>query len=730
MDLTRADTEIITERVPVVAILGNPNTGKSTLFNALTGLRQKIGNYPGVTVEQHTGEMRLKSGTVRLIDLPGTYSLSAHSPDEMVAVDVLLGRVPDIGRPDAVLIVVDAANLRRNLYVASQVLELGLPVVIALNMVDLAEARSIAIDADELARRLTCSVVPVIATGGAGVEAVKTALAQALLHAPLPYVSLSLDVRQTAKALARDLAPPGETLEAYEFERALIDEGGYAEARLGRRFGRLLRERLAAARKVLSPQRPLSASDASARYAWINEVVERSEQRGRARTTWSDRIDRVVGHPVVGSALFLLLMAAVFQSVFAWATPLMDIIDNLTAATGEVITRVLPKGAIASLLADGVVAGVGSVVIFLPQILILFAFIIFLEDSGYMARAAFLMDRMMRWCGLSGQSFIPMLSSFACAVPGIMGTRVIAEPRDRLATIIAAPFMTCSARLPVYALLIAAFVPAERYLGGLVNLQGLVLLALYLLGIAGGIVTALLLKRTVLRGPTPAFLMELPPYRWPRWQGVIYKMWERARLFVVRAGTIIFAVAVVVWALAYFPHWASTSERFDTLRAAAAQRLSGVPLAARLNAIEHQEAALHLEQSMLGHMGRAIEPLFRPLGWDWKISAAVVASFPAREVVIAVLGTIYAVGAEVDAENPGLIERLRASTWPDGRRVFSVSVALGLMVFYAFCLQCAATVAAIRRETNSWRWPVFAWTYMTVLGYVSALAVYQLSSQV
>ncbi|MGQ0658609.1 MAG: ferrous iron transport protein B [Chromatiales bacterium] len=726
MDLTRSDSGIIEEPMAVIATLGNPNTGKSTLFNTLTGLRQKVGNYPGVTVEQHVGEMRLGAQKVRLIDLPGTYALSAHSPDEMVAVDVLLGRAPDIGRPDAVLVVVDATNLRRNLYMASQVLELGLPVVIALNMVDLAEARAIAIDAAHLAQRLTCPVVPVVASKGIGIEALKKTLAQTLARAPLPYISFSTAIRQAAATLARELAPNGGTLDAYEFERALIDEGGYAEERLSRRLGQAVRQRLAAARRQLAPQGALSALDARARYAWINQVVDQTDRRGGARVTWSDRIDRIVGHPVIGSALFVLLMAVVFQSVFAWATPLMDAIDNVTAGTGDAITRALPEGAIASLLADGVVAGVGSVVIFLPQILILFTFIIFLEDTGYMARAAFLMDRLMRWCGLSGQSFIPMLSSFACAVPGIMGTRVIAEPRDRLATIIAAPFMTCSARLPVYALLIAAFVPAERYLRGLVNLQGLVLLALYLLGIAGGIVTALLLKRTVLRGPTPAFLMELPPYRWPRLRGVAYRMWDRARMFVVRAGTIIFTVALLVWALAYFPHWSSTSKGFDTERVQVSERLSGAALEAEMQDLAHREAAAHLEESLLGHLGRAIEPLFRPLGWDWKVSAAVVASFPAREVVIAVLGTIYAVGADVDAENPGLIERIQAAAWPDGQRVFSLPVAVGLMVFYAFCLQCAATVAAIRRETNSWRWPLFAWTYMTVLGYLGALAVYQL----
>lgn len=713
-------------RFPVLATIGNPNTGKSTLFNALTGLRQKIGNYPGVTVERHVGTLALDVGEVQLVDLPGTYSLAAHSPDEMVAVDVLVGHVADLAAPSAVLVVVDASNLRRNLYLASQVLELGLPVVIALNMVDLAAAKGIHTNATALTEALGCHVIPVVASKGIGLDCLRVALSNALRQPrPQPLV-VCAPIREAAAELAEALRAQGQDLDCFEAERALIDEGGYAEERLCRHAGEGVRERLAAARRQLAEDGSVAALDARQRYAWINGIVARIERRTAARPTWSDRIDRVVGHPFAGSVLFVLLMAVVFQSVFAWAAPLMDAIDSLTAAAGDAIHRALPPGAIASLLADGVVAGVGSVVVFLPQILILFAFIIFLEDTGYMARAAFLMDRVMRWCGLSGHSFIPMLSCFACAVPGIMGTRVIADPRDRLATIIAAPFMTCSARLPVYALLIAAFVPAQRYLGGLVNLQGLVLLGLYLLGIFGGVLTALLLKRSVLRGPTPAFLMELPPYRLPNLRGVAYRMWERAQMFVTRAGTIIFTVAVVVWALAYFPRPDAVTAAYERERSQLERTLAGEDLARTRADIDHREAAALLEQSLLGRFGHVIEPLFRPLGWDWKVSAAVLASFPAREVVIAVLGTIYAVGADIDAEDQGLIERVRASTWPDGRPVFSLPTAVSLMIFYAFCLQCAATVATIRRETNSWRWPAFAWVYMTTLGYLGALAAFQI----
>ena len=363
----------------------------------------------------------------------------------------------------------------------------------------------------------------------------------------------------------------------------------------------------------------------------------------------------------------------------------------------------------------------GSVIIFLPQILILFAFIIVLEDSGYMARAAFLMDRLMRWCGLSGHSFVPMLSSFACAVPAIMGTRVIPDTRDRIATIMAAPFMTCSARLPIYALLIAAFIPQEHYFYGLINLQGLVLLGLYALGITGGVFTAFLLKRTLLRGSAPTFLMELPPYRTPNIKSVLVRLVERGKAFLVRAGTVIFFVSVLVWALAYFPRSEALIADFEQQKILIAQSSQlEAEQAQSVLVLENELAAAQMEQSLLGRMGKTIEPVFKPLGWDWKLSAAVIASFPAREVVIAVLGTTYAVGGDLDAEDETLRNRVRNAAWPDGRKVFTPAVALGLMVFYALCLQCAATVAIIRRETNSWRWPAFAWVYMTSLGYLGA----------
>ncbi|MBV1874780.1 MAG: ferrous iron transport protein B, partial [Gammaproteobacteria bacterium] len=560
----------------------------------------------------------------------------------------------------------------------------------------------------------------------------KVALAKAVDGDAQKPWSLLPEVKQAAEKFAlvlkqeltaQETDSEIQTAAPYEVQRALIDKGGEAEKHLVEVFGEDLIQRLQTQREQLVEGQTLAEYDAQARYAYITQILEGvlHAPAGKQPRNWSERVDSVVSHPVMGSLLFVLVMATVFQAVFAWATPLMDLIDGAATAATALVYATLPEGAIASLLADGVVAGVGSVIIFLPQILILFAFIIVLEDSGYMARAAFLMDRLMRWCGLSGHSFVPMLSSFACAVPAIMGTRVIPDTRDRIATIMAAPFMTCSARLPIYALLIAAFIPQEHYFYGLINLQGLVLLGLYALGITGGVFTAFLLKRTLLRGSAPTFLMELPPYRTPNIKSVLVRLVERGKAFLVRAGTVIFFVSVLVWALAYFPRSEALIADFEQQKILIAQSSQlEAEQAQSVLVLENELAAAQMEQSLLGRMGKTIEPVFKPLGWDWKLSAAVIASFPAREVVIAVLGTTYAVGGDLDAEDETLRNRVRNAAWPDGRKVFTPAVALGLMVFYALCLQCAATVAIIRRETNSWRWPAFAWVYMTSLGYLGA----------
>jgi ferrous iron transport protein B len=714
-------------RDAVVAVIGNPNTGKSTLFNALTGLSQKTANYPGVTVERHTGILRLDDEEVELVDLPGTYSLAAQSPDEIIATDVLLGHVESMNKPRAILVVADATNLRRNLFLVTQLAELETPMVLALNMIDLAERKGIRIDAERLAAALGVTVVPIIATTGQGIDAVRDALSTVHTRPPPPRPVLMPAVDDATRELHATLTAAGLHLAPYEVERALIDAHGAAERRFEYTAGNALFRNLQDTRSRLSAGSSLASMEAKARYGFIGELLRDVEERAEPSVTLGDRLDRITNQPVIGLLLFVLVMATVFQAVFAWATPLMDLIDAASGWLGQIVANTLPPGALSSLLVDGVIAGVGSVVIFLPQILILFAFIIFLEDSGYMPRVAFMTDRMMRSVGLSGQSFIPMLSAFACAVPAVMATRVIPDRRDRLATMMAAPLMTCSARLPVYALLIAAFVPERYIIGGLVNVQGLVLLGLYVLGIVGGVLTAFLMKRTALRGPTPTFLIELPPYRLPNLRSVMLKLWGRAKVFLTRAGTVIFTVAVIVWALAYFPRPQATIDNFAAQRVAAESRLTGDVLEHRVTELNQLEAATLLEQSALGRLGKTIEPIFEPLGWDWKVSAAVVAGFPAREVVIAVLGTIYAVG-DAEADESTLVDRLKSARRPDGSVVFTLPMVLGMLFFYAFCLQCAATIAVMYRETNGWRWPLFAWTYMTGIGYCGAALIYQLGS--
>ncbi|NND55508.1 MAG: ferrous iron transport protein B [Gammaproteobacteria bacterium] len=717
--------------VPMIAVVGNPNTGKSTLFNILTGLRQKTANYPGVTVERRSGTLRLDSGDITLVDVPGAYSLTAHSPDELVSSDVLMGRMNDMAAPDAILAVIDSTNLRRNLYMTTQLLELGLPVVVALNMADLAHNRGIDVDAAALSAELGTPVIPIAATRESGITELKRALQTAISHADAPEPrSFVPQLHAAAVSLQAALADLGVPMSVPEAQRLLADKDGAIESRIEQQGGTAALQQLQEARTATldslnGAEKSLAALEARTRYQWIDGVVRKAELRGKSRQTVADQIDKITSHPLLGAILFFAIMATVFQAVFSWAGPLMDLIDDATAAIGTLVAANLPEGALASLIVDGVIAGVGSVIIFLPQILILFAFIIFLEDSGYMARAAFLMDRLMRACGLSGQSFIPMLSSFACAVPGIMATRVIPNPRDRLATMMAAPFMTCSARLPVYALLIAAFVPDTRVLG-ILNTQGLVLFGLYMLGIFGGIFTALVMKRFALRGPTPTFMIEIPPYRLPNLKSMAIRLLERGRIFLYRAGTIIFTVAVVIWALVYFPRPDTLFDSYEMQRVEVQQLYSGEELDTELTKIDQQESAALLEQSYLGRAGKLLQPAFAPLGWDWKITAGVIASFPAREVVVAVLGTIYAVGDDVDETDRRLLDRLRSAERPDGTPVFTTGLAVGVMIFFAFCLQCMATVAIMRRETNGWKWPIIAWCYMTSLGYIGAMLAYQL----
>jgi ferrous iron transport protein B len=740
-------TPRMTERSTLtVALIGNPNTGKSTLFTALAGIRQQTGNYPGVTVEKKLGSLILGQRRCQLVDLPGTYSLAPHSPDEMVAVDVLLGRSGDLGRVDVVLSIVDASNLERNLYLVSQVLELGLPTVVALNMTDVARGKGIAIDVARLSRQLGVAVIEVQANRRIGIESLKRALDEAVVSdAPIPRESpFPLEFQREVAALQSVFsAGSAAALPRYLVERLLLDSSGYLQNALAGngRAAEVARQLRESRERLRAAGHPVPAVEAQSRYAWVARVLEGVVERPAQRVvTASDRIDRLLTHKLWGSFVFAAAMLLVFSSVFLAADPLMNAIDAAIGGVGEAVGANLAEGPLRSLIVDGIIGGVGSVLVFLPQILLLFFFLALLEDCGYMARAAYLMDKLMVRVGLSGKSFIPLLSSFACAIPGVMATRVIENRRDRLTTMLVAPLMSCSARLPVYTILIGAFIPAYSLAGGLVQLQGLTLFALYLTGIVVAALVALVLKRTLLRGPTPPFVMELPSYKWPSPSLVLYRMAERGWSFVRRAGTLILAVSIVVWAASYYPHNAAEvtdalAPRLDGLQSQLATLPADAPervaLDKELVEVEHEIAAVYQRDSYLGRMGRAIEPAVRPLGWDWRIGCAVIASFPAREVVMGALGVIYNLGSDLDigeqSDQDRLSARMMAARWDDtGELVYNIPVAMSIMVFFALCAQCASTLVIIRRESGSWRWPAFTFAYMTGLAYLGALLTYQI----
>jgi ferrous iron transport protein B len=666
----------------------------------------------------------------------------------MVAVDVLLGREPAVPPPDVILCVVAADNLERNLYLISQVLELGRPVVVALTMVDVAESQGLTIDVDRLSRQLGVPVVAVQAHRKRGLGPLKEAVDRAgrgpapTRESPLPRPFLDEVGRLETILSTGANGTPHEPPPRYLVERLLLDVGGYVEERmpLGAANGHL-REELRDARERLGwAGLPVPAVETMARYGWVSRAVEGVVTHpAEPVSSRGDRLDAVLTHKVWGTLVLAAVMLLMFNAVFSWAKLPMDGIEAVVAWLAGTIESNLPDGALRSLLVDGIIAGIGAVVIFLPQIFILFLLLTGLEECGYLARAAYLMDRLMMRVGLSGKSFIPLLSSFACAIPGVMATRVIENRRDRLTTILIAPLMSCSARLPVYTLMIAAFIPDRQYLGGLLGLQGLTLFSMYLVGIVVAAAVALVLKRTLLRGAAPPFLMEMPPYKWPSPRVVVHRMLERGWDFLHNAGTIIFAVSIVMWGALYYPRmsadelapFAAKQARLENEREAA----SSVSDAAKVEEVDDALADLanraegtQKRQSLLGRLGRLIEPAVTPLGWDWRIGSAVIASFPAREVVVATLGVIFDVGKDVE-EGEGsqrLGSALRAATWPEsGRPVFNVPVALSIMVFFALCAQCVSTLAVIGRETGSWTWPTLTFVYMTVLAYLGALATYQ-----
>jgi ferrous iron transport protein B len=691
-----------------VALIGNPNTGKSTLFNALTGMRQRVGNFAGVTVERFEGAMRGPNGEkLTIVDVPGCYALSPASPDEAIALGVLRGTGGE-PLPDVVVVVAEALHLERNLYLVSQVLELGIPTLVALNQVDAAAAAGLEVDAVALIHELGAPVIPTIATRGEGLDVLRKAMVSVLdLPRPVRPFALGADVTDALAPLVESLTDHGASPEfaAHDALRLLAVpalETWYGGSRDV--LAPMVDEaRIAVAAAGFNPR----SLEAELRYGWSSGVVSRTVIHHKAGVrTVSDRIDAVVLHRVWGPLLFVAVMAIVFQGIFTWAQPLQDGVEWSIARFGDVVGSLLPAGDLRGLIVDGVIAGVGSVLVFLPQIAMLFLFIGVLEDSGYMARAAYLMDRLMRRVGLHGKSFIPMLSGYACAVPAIMATRTIEEPKDRLATIMVVPLMSCSARLPVYTLLIGAFVPPVAVLGGLFSLQGVTMLVMYALGTVTALLVAAVFKRTLLRGPVRPMILEMPAYRLPNLRTLLQNVWHRAQMFLRRAGTVILSCSVILWALATYPGTA-------------------VP-AGTAPARAHE---MQLEHSALGRVGKVIEPLVRPLGYDWKIGVSIAASFFAREVFVSTMGTIYGVG-EADETSVALRQRLRDEVNPQsGGAKYTPLVAIGLMVFYVFALMCISTVAVTVREAGGgrigWTWAAIQFAYMLALAYFAGLAVYQ-----
>jgi len=649
-----------------VALAGNPNTGKTALFNALTGLRHKVANYPGVTVEKRWGTAAIGPARCEVVDLPGIYSLDSSSIEERITRDVLCGRQAGARRPDVAVVLLDPFHLERSLYVALQVMELGLPTVLAVNFMDEVRRKRLQIDLERLEQRLPCPVVPISALTREGIDRLTATIQQAMgdgqrFVASWPWCDGGNDACATAQQ----------------------------------------------------------------RYAWIGKqldgVLVYEPRHSDVRVVF----DRVLLHPVGGPLIFLSIMVLVFQSIFTWALVPMGWIAGAVDACQALIHRWLGGGLPASFLADGVIAGVGSVVLFLPQIVILFFFIGILEDTGYLARGAFLLDRLMHKVGLNGKAFLPLFSSFACAIPGIMATRTIENRRERLITILVAPFMTCSARLPVYALITAALIPPITVLGVL-NLQGLVFVSLYLLGIVAAAVISMVLKK-MLRSDEPShFFLELPPYRMPQWRGLLTTLWTRARFFLQTAGSIILLLSIGIWCITAFPRPASVRRAFAQERQLVTLQVADEAARAEVVAgIERRESAALLEASAAGHLGRWLEPAIRPLGFDWKIGVAIITSFAQREVFVSTLSIINSLGSGSDGAT-ALEDTLRSARHPVTQQpLYPPAVGLSILVFYAFACQCVSTLAVVRRETGSWRWPVVMFAYMTALAYVSSLIVYQ-----
>lgn len=708
-----------------LALVGNPNSGKTTIFNAITGLHQKVANYPGVTVERKEGRFTDPDGRRWVaIDLPGSYSLSPRTLDEAITRDVLLGRRQDTPKPDVIGVVVDASNLERNLFQVTQLMELGIPLVVVLNMVDVARSVRKPVNARALSEALGVPVVETVGHRGEGIAELKAAFGQALEGAP-PKVVVQLPAvaRSTIESLAARLTEEGGVpQEASDGEALRLISNEAATEDTDSPLAEEAREAVRKARDELEKAGiDWRSLEADARYHFIEsiaaEIIDASKE---VKVTLSDRVDAVLTHRILGPIIFILLMGFAFESVYTWSGPLMDWIDALFGWLGTLVSAALPPGIIRGLIVDGIIAGVGGVMVFLPLIVILFLFISVLEDSGYMARAAFIMDKLMSKVGLHGKAFIPLLSSYACAIPGIMAARTIENEKDRLVTIMIAPLMTCPARLPVYALLIGAFIPAKK-LFGFWDSRGFTLLMLYLLGIVLAIIAALVMKKFFLRGKTPSLILEMPPYRLPSVRSVLMTMWDRSKAFIYRAGTVIVLITVILWFALNFPQTFPQTPEYQARAAELQKTLSGEELAESLAQLD---SSMQMRHSFAGRLGHVIEPVIHPLGFDWKIGVGLIGAFAAREVFVATMGVVYSVG-EAEEETQGLREAMMNDTYPDGSPVWTPLVAVSLLVFFAIAMQCMATLAVVYRETGGWKWPLIQLGYLSGLAWLLSFIVYQ-----
>jgi ferrous iron transport protein B len=695
-----------------IALVGNPNSGKSSLFNHLTGLNQKIGNFPGVTVEKRSGTCTLPNGgQAEIIDLPGIYSIYPRSLDEQIVAEVLLDHHSE-STPDKVIVIVDVTNLKRGLLLLTQVIDVGLPTVLVLNMMDLAAKAGISYDFNLLSKKLGVPVVPINARKGVGIDELKEQFVS-LIAAPSKSIFRIWDETMPAVKEIRGTLTVDNDYEAYLFleqpqsikflkkaDQTTVDSIRQRHSFFPGKF---------------------QGAETIQRYGFIQDLLGEVTLKN-ADSSWkqySGKLDRILTHKVWGYAIFFAILFLIFQSIFAWATVPMDFIDGMFAELSGWLSSSLPEGPLSSLIAEGIVPGIGGIVIFVPQIAILFAFIAILEESGYMSRVVFLMDKVMRKFGLNGKSVVPLISGVACAIPAIMATRTIDNWKERMITILVTPLMSCSARLPVFTILIALIVPNQTALG-FFNLQGLALMGLYMLGFVAALISAWIMKLLIRVKERSYLIMELPAYRLPKWSNIGLTIIEKTKAFVFEAGKVIMAISIILWVLASY----GPGDNLENARANVLQESQNLRLTE--DGLENRIAAYKLEHSYAGVIGKAIEPVIRPLGFDWKIGIALITSFAAREVFVGTMSTIYSIGSVGDDETETIKNRMKAEVNPDtGGPRFTPAVGLSLLVFYTFAMQCMSTLAVVYRETKGWKWPAIQLGYMTVLAYVSAFIVYQ-----